>query len=358
MKVKLKDICIIDWGNTSLTKKSYRKNGKYLAVSATGCDGRIEHYEHDEDVSVLSAIGAQCGKMFFPQQKFTAIKNTITLKPYKDKVVSKYLFYLFTFLELPKRGAAQPFISKGDIEKFEISYFPSLSEQQLIVTKLDKAFFEIDKIIETTKEKIEKEAGIKSSILSSFFSKIGPQKTIGEIATVIAGQSPESKYYNKDSKGLPFYQGKKEFGEYEIKNPIFWTSKITKEALKGDILLSVRAPVGQTNMCNDRICIGRGLAAIRANKDNSPEYIYYYLNSIKDKIVGNTGAVFNSINKKQIKDIVIPVPNLDVQKELVSKINIILSHIKEINFFTKKKLKNLNFLKLSILNEELTNKTK
>ena len=129
MITKLGEICTIDWGNTSLTKKSYQEDGKFLAVSATGCDGRINHYEHEEDVCVLSAIGAQCGKMFFPQEKFTAIKNTITLKPKKELVNSKFLYYLFTFIELPKRGAAQPFISKGDIEKFEM-IFPELEEQQ------------------------------------------------------------------------------------------------------------------------------------------------------------------------------------------------------------------------------------
>ena len=101
MKTTLGVICDVDWGNTSLTKKSYLENGKFLAVSAKGCDGRIDHYEHDEDVCVLSAIGAQCGKMFFPQQKFTAIKNTITLKPKKELVEGKFLYYLFSSINLP-----------------------------------------------------------------------------------------------------------------------------------------------------------------------------------------------------------------------------------------------------------------
>jgi restriction endonuclease S subunit len=122
--LKLKDICEIDWGNTSLTKKAYEVDGEYLAVSATGADGKISHYEHEDDVCVLSAIGAQCGKMFFPQQRFTAIKNTITLTPKRELVNSKYLYHLFTHIKLPKRGAAQPFISKGDIEKFELPHLP------------------------------------------------------------------------------------------------------------------------------------------------------------------------------------------------------------------------------------------
>ena len=142
-------------------------------------------------------------------------------------------------------------------------------------------------------------------------------------------------------------------GDYELKKPTFWTTKTTKEALKGDVLLSVRAPVGETNINNDKICIGRGLAAIRANKDNNSEFIYYFLNSIKKLVVGNTGAVFNSINKKQIEDIVIPIQSLDEQNKTINKIKLISSHIKKINLFTKQKLHNLNILKSSILNCEL-----
>ena len=90
MSNRLGEICTIDWGNTALTKKAYIENGKYLAVSATGGDGKINHFEHEADVCVLSAIGAQCGKMFYPGQRFTAIKNTITLTPKADKVFSKF----------------------------------------------------------------------------------------------------------------------------------------------------------------------------------------------------------------------------------------------------------------------------
>ncbi|OQX24014.1 MAG: restriction endonuclease subunit S, partial [Desulfobacteraceae bacterium IS3] len=83
-------------------------------------------------------------------------------------------------------------------------------------------------------------------------------KKLGEICTVIAGQSPEGRFYNESGDGLPFYQGKKEFGERYIGKPTTWTSKITKEAVKGDILMSVRAPVGPINFATEKICIGRG----------------------------------------------------------------------------------------------------
>ena len=102
-------------------------------------------------------------------------------------------------------------------------------------------------------------------------------KNLGEIANIIAGQSPQSEYYNSEGLGLPFYQGKKEYGEKYLLSPSVWTSSITKESVKGDILMSVRAPVGDINLNPyEKICIGRGLAAIKSNSDDVMQnYLYY-----------------------------------------------------------------------------------
>lgn len=143
-------------------------------------------------------------------------------------------------------------------------------------------------------------------------------KKIGEVCTVIAGQSPEGKYYNDDNKGLPFYQGKKEFGEKFIKEPRMWTTEVTKEAVKNDILMSVRAPVGPINYSTERICIGRGLAAIRAGNKILNEFLYYNLLSKQDEITGNVGAVFSSINKNDIENLLVALPPLSEQKQIVS----------------------------------------
>jgi len=281
------------------------------------------------------------------------------LIPNSDKLMPEFLYYVATTLTqklLRLSGSLTiNFISIRKLKELTIS-LPPLAEQQRIVAKLDVVFAEIDKTISSTKQKKIEEKNIKLSILKSIFSINNSQKTIGKIATVIAGQSPEGKYYNKTAEGIPFYQGKKEFGDYELKKPNVWTTKTTKVSLKGDVLLSVRAPVGETNMNNEKICIGRGLAAIRANKEYNPEFIYYFLNSIKDKIVGNTGAVFNSINKKQIENIIIPELSFDEQTQIVNKIKSIFSLMNEINLSTKEKLDNFNILKSSILKQELRNK--
>ena len=102
-------------------------------------------------------------------------------------------------------------------------------------------------------------------------------KRLGDVCEVIAGQSPESRYYISKGIGLPFYQGKKEFTYKYIGEPTTWSSKITKEAFEGDILISVRAPVGPINFSTQHICIGRGLAAIRAGESIDKEFLFDFV---------------------------------------------------------------------------------
>ena len=158
--IALKELCTVDWGNTTLTKSSYTENGEFLAVSAAGGDGRIDHFEHNEDVTVISAIGANCGRVFFPGKKFTAIKNTITLTPDKIKIVPKYLYWALENNRIPKRGGGQPFVSKGDVEKYKIP-LPTLDIQQQIVNSITK---EEKKIVVLKNDMTISEEKIRSKI--------------------------------------------------------------------------------------------------------------------------------------------------------------------------------------------------
>ena len=148
-----------------------------------------------------------------------------------------------------------------------------------------------------------------------------PMVGLGDVCTIISGQSPEGKYYNQIGEGTPFYQGKTEFSERFLGSPTKWTLQETKIAEPSDILMSVRAPVGPVNITNQRICIGRGLAAIRPAKDIAlRDYIFYMLDHIKDEINGNSGSTFASINHKDIENIQIPLPPLEVQQAIVDEI--------------------------------------
>ncbi|MBI3579362.1 MAG: restriction endonuclease subunit S, partial [Ignavibacteriales bacterium] len=145
-----------------------------------------------------------------------------------------------------------------------------------------------------------------------------PEKSLGEIASVQMGQSPPGNTYNSDSNGLPFFQGKAEFGE-KFPTPVKWCSQPSRIAEVGDILLSVRAPVGPTNFAMQRCCIGRGLAAIRAFPEMADQhYIRYYLKRFVVEIANRgVGSTFTAINRSDIENLKLPVPPLAEQKWIV-----------------------------------------
>jgi restriction endonuclease S subunit len=147
-----------------------------------------------------------------------------------------------------------------------------------------------------------------------------PMVRLGDVCEIIAGQSPDSKYYNENGIGTPFYQGKTEFTKKHIGDPVKWTIQETKIAEKDDILMSVRAPVGPINISITRICIGRGLAAIRPSPKILLCYLFEILKLQEKNIKGNGGAVFDSISKKDIESITIPLPPLEVQRETITEI--------------------------------------
>jgi type I restriction enzyme S subunit len=144
--------------------------------------------------------------------------------------------------------------------------------------------------------------------------------SLGEISEVILGQSPPSSTYNQDGNGLPFYQGKLEFGK-TYPSPQKWCSSPKKVAEKNDVLISVRAPVGPTNICPETSCIGRGLAAIRPKGGIESLFVLYLIRAFENKIAGQgTGTTFNAITGSQLSGIEIPLPPLPEQHRIVAKI--------------------------------------
>lgn len=144
---------------------------------------------------------------------------------------------------------------------------------------------------------------------------------------IIAGQSPESKYYNTNGEGLPFFQGKADFGALYPKVRMY-CSQPTKIAEKDDILLSVRAPVGPTNLSPGKVCIGRGLAAIRPDKKVGLRYLLYFFRYYETQLQrSGTGTTFKAITQNVIKNIEVPVPSIDEQERIVSKIEELFSKL-------------------------------
>ena len=179
---------------------------------------------------------------------------------------------------------------------------------------------------------------------------------IGSICEVIAGQSPKSSAYNIEGNGLPFYQGKKDFGLRYIYPAKKWTTQITKEAKAGDILMSVRAPVGPINEATETICIGRGLAAIRASEEIDKNYLWYGLLWLQPEIKGHEGAVFSSINKKGIEALKIPLPPLEEQKRIVAILDEAFEGLDRARAHTEANLQNAKELFQSYLSKVFSQK--
>jgi len=180
-------------------------------------------------------------------------------------------------------------------------------------------------------------------------------KKLEDVCVVIAGQSPEGKFYNQSGRGLPFYQGKKEFAEKYLGAPTTWTTKITKEAQVSDILMSVRAPVGPINFATQKICIGRGLAVIRVKEELDKDFLFYFLGFKEKEICGNTGAVFASISKADIENIAIPLPPLPTQHRIVKILDEVFDKIAQAKTNTEKNLQNAKELFESYLQNIFAN---
>lgn len=134
-----------------------------------------------------------------------------------------------------------------------------------------------------------------------------------DVVVVTMGQSPKSQYYNAEGKGTPFLQGNRTFG---FKRPTFdtYTTLVTKLAKAGDVIMSVRAPVGDLNITPIDICLGRGVCSLRM-KNGNQEFLYYIMKYYMPQLINKeSGTVFGSVNHNDINGLEINIPS-DMQKQ-------------------------------------------
>ena len=158
-------------------------------------------------------------------------------------------------------------------------------------------------------------------------------EALAEFCDLNMGQSPDSKTYNEQGDGMPFYQGNADFGEIHPETRV-WCSKPVKIANEGDILISVRAPIGAMNIAPEVCCIGRGLAALTPKPNKcSQKYLYYALESKIDVLVSKgTGSTFKAISKKVLAETMIPSYDDKKQQRItdtLSKIDVLITDRKQ-----------------------------
>lgn len=224
--------------------------------------------------------------------------------------------YLILWLCRPENDRYIGFISGGDV-RGGISWetfcslpikVPSIEKQREIVEEYNTIQNRITlnqnliQKLESTAQAIYKEwfvDGIDKENLPEGW-RVGK---LSDIATIIMGQSPEGETYNKEGNGMIFYQGRTDFG-YRFPEITTYTTQPKKKAIKNDILISVRAPVGDLNIAIENCAIGRGLGALRSKfKCNS--HLFYTLQNLKSHfdISDGEGTIFGSITKDDLHNI-------------------------------------------------------
>ena len=145
---------------------------------------------------------------------------------------------------------------------------------------------------------------------------------LGDIVDITMGQSPKSEFYNKRNEGMPFLQGSATFG---FMHPYFetYSSDIKKIAINGSVLMSVRAPVGDLNIANADVCIGRGLCSINGKSNIINRYIFYLLSYYKPKLLNmQKGTTFGAITKDDILNFkVLIAEDIEEQKRIASTLS-------------------------------------
>ena len=354
-KVKLSQIADIGWGDLSVTKKSYVESG-YTAYSATGADGFLPYVDYDQDGIVVSAIGANCGKIWRAHGKWSCIKNTMRII-IKDAPVS--LDYLYYFLSdpkvFPKRGSGQPFISKEDARDIEIAY-PHIDEQHKIVELLEDHLSRLDAALADVKQAKNRATQFRRSLLQAAFTgnlELGESSrmaelpetwkssTIGEVAEIVRGvtYSKSDTLSATDNDAVPLLRATNlEVDSIDFEDMVYVPKRVVKaqQYLQLDDIflaassgsISVVGKSAQVVKTNGET-FGAFCAVIRP-KNINPKFLAYWVQSpaTRDHWSATAkGTNINNLKPSDISETNIPIPPIDEQNKIVELLEDHLSRL-------------------------------
>lgn len=360
---KLGDYC--DFQNGYAFKSSeFKTNGEYKIVKIKELkDGLVKFFDDSASVDihdikefekykiyrndVLFALTGDpvskpnplswVGRVSIYRSDENALLNQRTCKIKKsDEIDNQFLYYYFrqweNFYALASKAtgsASQANISTNTIVDTIIKLPPLPTQQKIaaILSSLDDKI-ELNNKINTNLEQ-QAQALFKNWFVDfePFGGKMLEGWNVGklsEIAEITMGQSPDGKSYNEDGIGTVFYQGRAEFGTRFPTRRLF-TTEPKRIAKKFDTLMSVRAPVGDTNIANEGCCIGRGLAAIHS-KDKHQSFVHYTVLSLRSQldVFNGEGTVFGCINRDSLNNMEVVIPakdDLDKLEKIVASLD-------------------------------------
>ena len=302
----------------------------------------------------------------FYEGKASYSTDTWSIKT-KNNTDIKY-FYFFLLLnqeyinEKHFKGATIKHLQKNDFREIEIP-LPPIEEQQRIVTILDEVFQAVTKAKSYAEQNLKNAKELFESYLQGVFENKGEgwdEKKLIEVCVLIMGQSPSGETYNTDGIGTPLINGPVEFGKEPFSKTIMskFTTDPTKYCKEGDLILCVRgSTTGRINIAGFDACIGRGVAAIRYSKNQL--WLNYFILSSRQKIYNlGTGATFPNVSGEILKNLLIPIPPLKAQQDIVKKFESLSTETKKLEAIYQQKINDLEELKKSVLQKAFSGELK
>ena len=321
--------------------------------------------------SILFSVRAPVGEINITKEKCCLGRGVAALEPKGNDLL--YCYYLVKYYKrrflVYSQGTTYDSINRDQIASTHLPYTKNIREQQKIASIL----FNIDMLIEITRETINKLNRLKLGLMRRLLTKgvnntqfkkalsiFGKFELIPygwhvaptlDIMKIVMGQSPPSTSYNCEQRGLPFYQGVTDFGAL-YPSPSVWCTD-PRKTTKRSILFSVRAPVGEINITKEKCCLGRGVAALEP-KGNDLLYCYYLVKYYKRRfLVYSQGTTYDSINRDQIASTHLPyTKNIREQQKIASILSTFDSSLEAQSLY----IKNLSHLKMGLMNELFTGK--
>lgn len=278
-------------------KERDRKPGAYPYYGASGIVDHVDQYIFDGEYLLIAEDGenlrtCQTPIAFLARGRFW-VNNHAHIVRGNSEADTRFLMYALRNADIGGylTGSTMPKLTQGNMNRIPI-LAPPLSEQRAIAGVLGA----LDDKIELNRRMNETLEAIAQAEFRRMMEE-GGVSTVGDEFDLTMGQSPPGNTYNETGDGIPFFQGRIDFGFRYPTERVFCTAP-TRFANTGDTLVSVRAPVGSVNMAAGKCCVGRGVAAVR-HKSGSRSYTYYFMRSLEPEFARfeAEGTVFGSINK-------------------------------------------------------------
>ena len=243
----------------------------------------------------------------------------------------EFLYYMMKYympqLLNKESGTVFGSVNRNDINGLEVD-IPSDCEKQKRIARYLTMIDEKIELNTAINNNLEQQAlALYTQMFVENSSPKWPEGTLADIAEITMGQSPKGDTYNEDGDGTVFYQGRAEFG-FRFPTRRLFTTDPKRMAQENDVLMSVRAPVGDFNIATEPCCIGRGLAAIHS-KDSHQSFVLYTIYNLQQQlnVFNGEGTVFGSINKDALNSMPIVIPDLEAMnhfEELVSPMDALI----------------------------------